>query len=68
MGWLKALWSEFIGLFVDDGTLAIAVLIWLGLCWLTLPRFGLAPAWPPVALFVGLASILAASTIRSARR
>ena len=26
MGWLQAAWSEFIGLFVDDGSLAVAIL------------------------------------------
>ena len=29
MAWLKTVWSEFIGLFVDDGSLAVAVLLWL---------------------------------------
>ena len=66
MGWLKTVWAEFIGLFVDDGNLAVAVLIWLGLCWLLLPRLGLPSAWPPAVLFAGLAVILAASAVRRA--
>ena len=67
MGWLKTTWAEFIGLFVDDGSLAAAVLIWLGLCWLLLPRLGLPPAWPPAVLSAGLVVILAESAMRRAR-
>lgn len=66
MGWLKTIWAEFIGLFVDDGSLAVAVLLWLGACWLLLPRFGLPSAWPPVVLFAGLVLILAESAVRRA--
>jgi hypothetical protein len=66
MNWIKAVWAEFIGLFVDDGSLAIAVLLWLGACWLLLPRFGLPAIWPPIILFGGLAAILAESALRRA--
>jgi hypothetical protein len=68
MGWIKAIWAEFIGLFVDDGSLAVAVLVWLAVCWLLLPRLGLPPVWPPALLFVGLVLILAESAIRRARQ
>lgn len=68
MNWLKPIWSEFIGLFVDDGSLAIAVLLWLGACWLLLPRLGLPSIWPPMILFVGLALILTESALRRAGR
>jgi CHASE2 domain-containing sensor protein len=68
MTWLNTVWSEFIGLFVDDGSFAIAILAWLGACWLLLPRLGLAPAWPPMILFVGLVLILAESAVRRARQ
>lgn len=66
MSWLKVVWSELIGLFVDDGSLAVAVLLWLGTCWLLLPRVGLPPVWPPVILFFGLMLILAESVSRRA--
>ena len=68
MGWIKTIWAEFIGLFVDDGNLAVAVLLWLGACWLLLPRLGLPSAWPPVILFVGLTLILAESAMRRASK
>jgi len=66
--WLKTAWSEFIGLFVDDGSLAVAVLAWLAAAWLLLPRLPLPPALPPVILFAGLALILVESALRGARR
>jgi len=68
MTWLKTVWSEFIGLFVDDGSLAVAVLVWLAAAWLLLPRLPLPSALPPVILFAGLALILVESALRGARR
>jgi len=67
MSSLKAVWSEFIGLFVDDAAFAAAILAWLGACWLMLPRLPVASFWPPAILFAGLAVILAESAIRRAR-
>jgi hypothetical protein len=64
MSWIKAIWAEFIGLFVDDGAFAVAILVWLAVCWLVVPRLRLAPAWPPVLLFLGLILILAESAMR----
>jgi len=67
MTWLNTVWSEFIGLFVDDGSLAVAILAWLAACWLLLPRLGLAPSWPPAILFAGLVFILLESALRGAQ-
>ncbi len=68
MTWLNTLWSEFIGLFVDDGSFAVAILAWIAFCWLVLPRLGLAPPWPSAILFGGLALILVESALRRARQ
>lgn len=64
---LQTVWSELIGLFVDDGALAVAVLIWLAAAWLVLPRLPLPPAVAPILLFVGVAAILLESVLRHAR-
>jgi len=45
---IQTIWNEFIGLFVDDGSFAAALLAWLGACWLLLPRLGLPSAWSPM--------------------
>ena len=67
MAWVRTAWSEFIGLFVDDGSFALAIMAWLALSWLLLPRLPLPPAWPPAILFAGLAAILLESVLRRAR-
>lgn len=68
MNWIKAIWAAFIGLFVDDGSFAVAALVWLAICWLILPRLGLPSVWPPALLFIGLVLILAESAIRRTRQ
>lgn len=68
MNWTKAIWTRFLDLFIDDGNLVVAVLVWLAVCWLIMPRLGLLSVWPPVLLFVGLILILAESTVRCTRR
>ena len=68
MAWIRTIAFEFIGLFVDDGSLAVAVLAWLAVVWLLLPRLPLPPALPPIILFAGLALILVESALRGARR
>lgn len=65
---LRAIGAELIGLFVDDGALALAVVLWLLMAWLLLPRLPMPAAVAPVLLFVGLAVILVESVLRRARR
>lgn len=55
---------ELAGLFVDDGALALGAVIWLGVCALLFRGTG----WGGVALFVGLALLLAGTALRAARR
>jgi hypothetical protein len=68
MAWLKAVIAEFIGLFVDDGNFAAAIIVWLGIVWLLLPRLLIGSILGGLVLFTGLAVILAESALRGARR
>ncbi len=68
MTWLRTIVHEIVGLFVDDLSFAAAILIWLAVVYLVLPRIGLLPAWTGIVLFLGLAAILIESTLRYARR
>ena len=68
MGWAKAILREIYGLFVDDGNLALAVIIWLAIAWLVLPRLAHGALWAGIVLFLGLAVILMESVWRRARR
>jgi hypothetical protein len=66
MNVLRTILNELAGLFVDDGSLAVLVLAWLAVCWFLLPRLSLPSPLLPILLFVGLAAILAESTVRRA--
>ncbi len=68
MRWLKTVCKEVYGLFVDDGGFASAILAWVALVKLVLPRIPLLRAWQGVVLFVGLVAILLASAVRFSRR
>jgi len=58
---------QLLGLFVDDGSLAAIVLLWLGLCALALPQLMPDSLWPGPVLFVGLALILLENALRAAK-
>jgi hypothetical protein len=68
MRWLKTISSEIFGLFVDDGSFALAILVWLALVWFVLPRLAMPMAWGGIVLFAGLVLILLESAMRRARR
>ncbi len=68
MKWLKSVGREVIGLFVDDGSFAVAIVVWVGLVVLILPRFVPGARWTGPLLFVGLALIVAESVLRFSRR
>ncbi len=61
MIWLRAVWAELFSLFVDDGRLALAILAWVAVAWLVLPRL-LPAGWDAIGLAIGLAAILVGST------
>ena len=61
---LEAVARELMGLFVDDGALAVLSLVWVGVAWGLLP-FVLGPAACAAALFAGLAAGLAYSVLRA---
>jgi hypothetical protein len=68
MSWLKAIFSKLLGLFVDDVGFAVAILGWVILAGLGLPRLGLPGHLPGLVLFVGLLGILMQSTVRRSRK
>ncbi len=68
MRWLKSIAREVFGLFVDDGIFAVAILAWLALAVVVLPRVAPAARWSGPALFAGLALILIESALRFSRR
>lgn len=68
MNWITNILREIFGLFVDDGSFALAILVWLALVHWTVPHLRIAPAATVVIFFAGLALILAESALRYSRR
>lgn len=68
MQWLRTILREAFGLFVDDGWLALASIIWLAAVWRLLPWVPIPPSWRGVILFLGLAAILVASVLHGCSR
>lgn len=68
MAWIKTILSELIALFVDDGSFAVAIILWLGVVGFLFPRFGLQAKWIPVIFFVGLILILAENVVRGSAK
>lgn len=68
MEWLKTIFSEFIGLFVDDVGFAVAILVWVVVAGFGVPLLGMPGFVPAVVLFVGLVAILVESATRRARQ
>ena len=66
MQWLRTMAREVWGLFVDDGSFAGAILAWLVVAALVLPRT--ASRWAGPVWFAGLAVILVESVARFSRR
>ena len=61
---LGSLW----GLFVEDASLTLGILVWLMVAAFVLPALGLRDAWGELLLFVLLALVLLENVRRSAQR
>jgi len=68
MSRLGAIFRELIGLFIDDGSLAIGILVWIAIVALALPALGVPEVWRAILLFIGCVVILIENVTRSARR
>ena len=69
MGTVRAILHEIIGLFVDDGSLALALVIWcalVGLLMLTVSGVTMTAAG--AALLAGCVAILLVNVVTAARR
>ncbi len=68
MKWLKNILREIFGLFVDDGSFALAILIWLAVVRWATPHLNIPSRATGIILFAGLALILTQSATRYSRR
>lgn len=67
MSVLRTIVSELLGLFIDDGLFAGAIVVWAALVGLVLPALNAPASWRAVLLFFGLATILVESVVRRSR-
>ena len=65
---LKALINEVFGLFVDDGSFAIAILVLVAVAALVSTRFENASAVVGAILFIGCLVVLVENIVRTARK
>jgi hypothetical protein len=68
MKWLRTIFRKILGLFVDDGRFALAILTWLGIVWVISRHLGPRNVWSAVVLSAGLVLILIESAVRFAKR
>ena len=67
MKWLKNILREIFGLFVDDGSFALAILIWIAVVRWATPHLNIPSRATGLILFAGLALILTESAARYSR-
>jgi hypothetical protein len=67
MSRIRTIVREVYGLFVDDGSFAASILIWLGLIWVATPHLNLLAKWGGPILLAGLCLILIESAVRKAK-
>jgi hypothetical protein len=68
MRWLTGISREIWGLFVEDCSFAAAILIWLAVVLLGIPRVAWGIRYGGITLFAGLALLLVENILRQARK
>jgi hypothetical protein len=68
MGWLSTARRELIGLFIDDGSFALAILAWVLGGVICIHVFAVPPAIEGFLLAAGFALLLAENVERTARK
>ncbi len=67
MGWMRTVARKVLSLFVEDGSFALAILLWLGVMWLAASHLRLGVPGG-VILAAGLLLVLLENLVRSSRR
>jgi hypothetical protein len=68
VGWVRSVLRELWGLFVDDGSFAAAITVWVGFVLLILRRFVGFQTWGGLVLVGGLAVLLVENVLRHGRK
>ena len=65
---LATIVREFVGLFIDDGSLAAGAVVWAAISGWGLPRLGVGSGAESGLLALGLAALLLENTLRASSR
>ena len=68
MRWIRSVAREVWGLFVEDGSFAMAIVVWLMVVLLGVRRTAWGMRWGGVVLFAGLGLVLIENVLRYTRR
>ena len=68
MKFLRIIWKETVGMFVDDGSLALMAIVLIAIVTLLVVGLKLSPAFAEGLLPLGLGLILIASVYRASKR
>lgn len=63
-----AVWRELVAIFIDDGSIAVALVLWSALAWYLLPDLAINAGWDGPILLLGYMLILAENLYRTARK
>jgi uncharacterized membrane protein len=66
-GMLGMIWNEMVGLFVDDGLLAVGTVVWVAAVWAAEAAHAAPLNLEAIAFAVGLCAVLSVSAVRRAR-
>jgi hypothetical protein len=65
---LATILREFVGLFVDDGSLAVGAVVWAAICGWGLPALSMGPRAQAALLVLGLSALLLENALRASGR
>jgi len=66
--WLQTIWTEFIGLFIDDSLLALGTIVWILLAWSLVGSITAMMVLSSYLFFAGFSTLLGVSAIRTAKQ
>jgi hypothetical protein len=68
MSALLAILRELVAIFIDDGSIAVALVLWSALAWYLLPALPINAGWDGPILLLGYLLILGENLARTARK
>ena len=68
MSVVLAILREIVAIFIDDGSIAVALVLWSAIAWYLLPGLAINAGWDGPILLLGYLLILGENLARTARK